>query len=442
MSDPSSITRRAFLRTATAAGALSLLPSGCRDDNPARDTLAKILVVGGGAAGLAIAAKLRRVLPRATISLADPSPRHACRPLLPLVALGQVPADRVWRATADLVPAGVQWHQDAVVAVDAPRNEAVLARGDRVRYDFLVLAPGARPDWDAIPGVSRSVLGSHGVHSVHDAEGVARTAQALKQAVSTGGRAVFADAGPFASCSGAAKTVCLLAEHLARNLGERGRLQLDFFTAAPQLADEPRAARRLGRVFESRQIAAWTGIRLVGVDAPARRATFEHVRTKETFTEDFDFLHFAPPQSAPGFVRESGLAWTEGEFAAGGWIKVDPATLVHPDHANILALGDALGVHAAKTTSAIRRQVPAVAANLGRLIAGQRPAPLYDGYAANPVATDFGHVLRAETNYARRPAAAFPYSLMDPGREQACAWWEYRYLAPQLYFNLLLRGRA
>ena len=129
MSAPSSISRRAFLRTASAAGALSLASTGCRNDNPGRDTLAKILVVGGGAAGLAVAAKLRRDLPRAIVLLAEPSARHACQPLLPLVALGLVPAGRIWRDTAGLVPAGVQWIPDAVSWVDVPRNEAVPQRG-------------------------------------------------------------------------------------------------------------------------------------------------------------------------------------------------------------------------------------------------------------------------------------------------------------------------
>ena len=176
MSAPSSISRRAFLRTASAAGALSLASTGCRNDNPGRDTLAKILVVGGGAAGLAVAAKLRRDLPRATVMLAEPSARHACQPLLPLVALGLVPAGRIWRDTAGLVPAGVQWIPDAVSRVDVPRNEAVLAKGPRIRYDFLVLAPGVQRNWDALPGSSRAALGEHGIHSVHDREGVARTA--------------------------------------------------------------------------------------------------------------------------------------------------------------------------------------------------------------------------------------------------------------------------
>ena len=89
----------------------------------------------------------------------------------------------------------MQWIPDAVSRVDVPRNEAVLAKGPRIRYDFLVLAPGVQRNWDALPGISRAALGEHGIHSVHDREGVARTAQALKQTVSTGGRAIFADAG-------------------------------------------------------------------------------------------------------------------------------------------------------------------------------------------------------------------------------------------------------
>ena len=436
------ISRRDFVRTASAAGALSLLSAGCRNDNPAKDTLAKILVVGGGAAGLAMAARLRRMLPRATISLIEPAERHVCQPALPLVAAGHYRTPLIARREADLIPGDVQWLRDAVTEIDAANNTALLSRGEKVRYDFLVLAPGIQQNWASVAGVTLASMARGNAHSVYDREGADRTWRALKKLASTGGRALFADAATPSSCSGAAKSMCLLAEDLSRKYNARERLQLDFFTSARRLCASSRCAARLEKVFEERKVPAWTGVRLAGVDVQARRATFENLRTKETFTEDYELLHFAPPQSAPDFVRASGLGCTEGPFAEGSWIKVDPRTLVHRDHANIVALGDAAALPTAKTTSAIRFQVPVAATNLCALIAGRRPAAVYDGSAANPVATDFGHVLRDESDYEGRLAPVFPYYLMDAAREQRCAWWEFRHLTVPLYFNLLVRGLA
>ena len=442
---PPALSRRAFLQTASAAGFAAALPlaGGCAArDNPARDTLAKILVVGGGAAGLAMAATLRRLLPRATISVAEPSERHVCQPALTLAAAGECAAGDIVRDEAGLIPPDVRWIRSAVAEIDADNKTAALASGEKVRYDFLVLAPGAKQDWNAVEGVSLATLGQGNVHSVYDREGADRTARALRRLATVGGRALFADAWTPTSCRGAAKSVCLLAEDLSRRLNARDRLQIDFFTAARQLCDAPFYAPRMKRIFAERQIPAWTGVRLVGVDAPNRKATFEQLRTKETFTEEYEFLHFAPPQSAPDFIRGSGLGWTEGPFAEGAWIKVDPVTLVHLDHPGIVALGDAAALPTAKTASAVRRQVPVAAANLCSVIAGRTPAATYDGSAADPVATDFGHVLRVDADYEHRPVPEFPYALADMSRESACAWWDFRYLSVPAYFNLLLRGRV
>ena len=443
---PSPITRRTFIRAASAAGcfvACSATTAGCTDaDNPARDTLAKILIVGGGAAGLAMAARLHRLLPRATLTIVEPSERHVCQPALPLVAAGHHRTPMICRREADLIPDDVRWIRDAVAEIDAVHDTAILSKGEKVRYDFLVLAPGVRQNWTAVEGVTLAALGRGNAHSVYDREGADRTWRALKKLASTGGRALFADAATPSACSGAAKSMCLLTEDLSRKYNTRDRLQMDFFTSARHLCAEPRSAAHLERLFEARHVPTWSGVRLTGVDLQARRATFENLRTKETFAEDYEFLHFAPPQAAPDFVRASGLGCTEGPFAEGAWIKVDPRTLVHRDHDNILALGDAAALPTAKTTSAIRFQVPVAAANLCALIAGRKPAAVYTGLAANPIATDFGHVLRDESDYERRLVPTFPYYLMDAAREQRCAWWEFRHLTLPLYFNLLLRGLA
>src|SRR5690606_28667386 len=78
----------------------------------------------------------------------------------------------------------------------------------------------------------------------------------------------------------------------------------------------------------------------------------------------FDFLHIAPPQVAPPFIRESKLSNEDG------WLDVDIHSLQHKKYPNIFGLGDATGVTTAKTGAAIRKQVPVVVVNILALIKG------------------------------------------------------------------------
>ena len=69
------INRRDFVKQTTATALLAGLPAftgGC-SANPAKDIAAKILIIGGGAAGISVAARLRRKLNKAEITLVDPA---------------------------------------------------------------------------------------------------------------------------------------------------------------------------------------------------------------------------------------------------------------------------------------------------------------------------------------------------------------------------------
>lgn len=126
--------------------------------------------------------------------------------------------------------------------------------------------------------------------------------------------------------------------------------------------------------------------------------------------------------SAPDFVREAGLGWTEGKLAADAWVMVDKETLVHKTYPNIVSLGDVAGIPTSKTSAAIRKQVPIAAKNLISLMEGKEPAEKYDGYAACPIVTDYGHVLLCEFNYKKRGAKLVPFTLLDTSKEQWAAW--------------------
>ena len=438
------ITRHSFVQQLSATAMLAGLPfalAGCSSD-PAKDIAAKILVIGGGAAGISVAARLRRRLDKAEIMIVDPSDRHFYQPGFTFIGAGAWKPDDVWMKEADLIPKGVKWIKDSVVAVEADRNVAVLNGGEKLAYDFLVLAPGLQENWSLVQGITRETLGTGNAHSIYDFEGSVNTWPAVDKFVRTGGRGIFTDTWTKHKCGGAPKKLCLLSEQLSRRHGKRGACTFSYFTAEKQLYDVPHYTPRLLEIYKERDIPISLNCRLTGVDTAAKRAHFIDTSTNREFTEDYDFLHFAPPQSAPDFIKRSGLGWTEGKLARENWVKTDKNTLVHLDHANIVCLGDAAGIPTSKTSAAIRKQAPIAVENLCALIAGKSPTASYNGYAACPIITDFGHVIMAEFDYEKKAVPSFPFSMMDTSRELRSAWWLKKYVLKPMYFKLMLRGLA
>lgn len=129
---------------------------------------------------------------------------------------------------------------------------------------------------------------------------------------------------------------------------------MNYFTASKELYDIPYFTPRLLEIYNERNIPINLNVRVKGVDTSAKQVHFEKIETKgeekivTPFVEDYDFLHFTPPMSAPDFVRDAGLGWTEGKLAADAWVMVDKETLVHKKYQNIVSLGDVAGIPTVK----------------------------------------------------------------------------------------------
>lgn len=435
------MTRRQFIGTAGAAAAVSTLglSTGCARSVAAA---AKVLVVGGGAAGISVAARLKGRLPNGKITIVDPAEKHFYQPGFTFIGAGVWGKDDVWMKEADLIPPGVIWVQEAVVSLDPAKNVAVTSGGKRLDYDFLVLCPGLQENWSLVEGITRETLGVGNAHSIYDWEGSVRTWKAVSEFAAKGGRGVFADTWTKHKCGGAPKKICLLTEHLSRLNGTREKLSFGYFTAEKALYDVPHYVPRLEAIYRERNVPIRVNAKLTGVDTAAKKAHFEDRKTGEKWIEEYDILHFAPPQSAPDFVREAGLGWTEGKLAREAWAMVDKSTLVHLKYGNVIALGDVAGIPTSKTSAAIRKQAPIAVENLLSLIAGEEPKATYDGYAACPIITDYGHVIMAEFDYAKRPATSFPLNFLDTSKELRSGWWLKKYVLKPMYFQLMLRGLA
>jgi sulfide:quinone oxidoreductase len=165
----------------------------------------------------------------------------------------------------------------------------------------------------------------------------------------------------------------------------------------------------------------------------------ERLDGDSTFVLPFDFLHLAPPQSAPDFIKNSPLS----NGTPGGWIDVDINTLQHNKYPNVFALGDSAALPTAKTGAAIRKQAPVVTANL---LAHMENATFsdkqYEGYSSCPLVTGYGKMVLAEFKYNNeRDSDPFLSKFVDTTKENYSMWILKKYGLPYLYWNRMMKGK-
>jgi sulfide:quinone oxidoreductase len=407
----------------------------------------RIVIVGGGAAGISMASRLKRALKNPDITIIDPSEKHFYQPGFTLIGGGVYGKDDVWRNQADLMPEGVKWVKDVVTMVHPTQNKVVTAQNGTIDYDFMVLAPGVKYDWSRIEGITYQQIGQGNAHTIYDWRGAQLTWPAMREFAQKGGRGVFCDTYTKHKCGGAPKKICLLTWDNARKEGTTDRIEMQYLTGSSQLYNVPHFTPRLEEIYRERNIPVEMQCKLKAIDTHDKKAYFEQTLTAadgtkstRTLKQEYDFMHFMVPQCAPDFVRESGLSWTEGSLAADGWAMADQYTLVHKTYPNIICLGDCAGIPTSKTSAAVRKQLPIAVANLVSLMEGGAPEARYNGYAACPIVTEYGKVLMCEFDYEKKEQITFPLSLLDMSKEQWVAWLLKVYALKPIYFELMLRG--
>ncbi len=407
-------------------------PAGAEAAAP---TTYPVLILGGGTAGIDVAARLR--LAGVTgVAIVEPSENHYYQPAWTLVGAGILDARDTIRPERDYIPAGVSWIRDRAVAIDPVAQRVTLASGAIAGYEILVVAVGLQLDWKRVAGLEET-LGANGVSSNYDLALAPKTWEYIR--TFRGGNALFTyPAGPI-KCAGAPQKIMYLAADYFRRHGVAANVR--YACASPAIFGVKHYQEPLNRVIARYGIATSFNHNLVAIDGPNRVATFEIVSDpdKKRVEFPFDFIHVTPPQSAPDFIKNNAqLAQEDGPTK--GYLKVDHHTLQNPTFPNIFAIGDASSTTNSKTGAAIRKQAPVLVNNL---LAYTQRKPLdasYDGYASCPLVTGYGKLILAEFDYDGNPAPSFP--LIDTRKERWSMYMLKRYGLPWMYWNLMLRGKA
>jgi sulfide:quinone oxidoreductase len=392
----------------------------------------QVLIVGGGTAGITVAAIFKRRAPQIDIAIVEPAQDHYYQPAFTLVGAGLYPLAQTRRPEQSLIPSGVDWIRGAARAFEPEKNTVHLENGDTLSYDNLVVCTGVNLDWGKVAGLPET-LGKNGVCSNYSPDYVTYTRDCLK-ACKPGSRLVFTQPPLPFKCPGAPQKIAYLAADDLRGRGILKDCSLDFYTHAAAIFGVPFFARELVKVAARYGIGVRYQQNLVAVDGAARTATFEMVgeqRKGERITVPFDVLHVTPPQSPAEEIRSSPLA------NAAGWVEVNQNTMQHVRYPNVFALGDVASSPNSKTAAAVRKQAPVVVANILRLMAKAALAGDYDGYASCPLTTANGKAILAEFIYGGKVTPTLP---LDPAKEHWIGWWIKLTGLPLMYWHYMLKG--
>jgi len=389
----------------------------------------QIVVVGGGTAGITVAARLTNGwFNKRDVAVIEPAETHYYQPLWTLVGGGVVPKEITGRPMKKVMPKRVTWIQDAVAEFDPASNVIRTRDCKTITYDWLVVAAGLQINWDKIPGLKDGVT-KNGVCSNYSYETVDSTWQNIKNF--KGGTAIFTMPSGAVKCGGAPQKIMYLADDWFRKSGVRERSKVIFTSPLANIFAVDRYRKTLEEVIKRKQIECLFREELIEVRGSDREAVFRNLDSDETTTLKYDMLHVTPPMGPPTFITQSPLADKDG------WVSVDKATLQHTRFSNVFAIGDCSNLPTSKTGAAIRKQAPVLVANLIAAIENQPLVGKYGGYTSCPLVTGYGKLVMAEFDYDKKPEETFP---VDQSQERWSMWLVKRYLLPQLYWHGMLKG--
>lgn len=324
-----------------------------------------VLIVGGGVGGSVTANLLAEELAaetaagRVRVRMITDKPDHVYKPAFLYAAFGRTAPRAYRRPQAELLHPAVELIVDPVAVIDPDLREVRTEGGRTLRYDYLVIAAGARVSPEKTPGLAQAG------EQFYTEEGAARLYRHLESF--PGGTVVVSVIGVPHMCPVAPLEMAFMLDAFFRERGRRDQVEIVYTYPINRVHSNQAVADWAAPELAARGIRTETFFNVERID-PERRV----IETMEGTTLAFDLLIGIPEHEAPPFLQESGL--TEG-----GWVPADRHTLQVKGHDRIWAVGDVTDLPVSKAGSVAHYQASTVAANLAARIREQPATAVYNG---------------------------------------------------------------
>ena len=291
----------------------------------------KVVIIGGGIAGMAAAKTLIDGKIDAEITIVTQNPFYISGPSRPLMLTNEQSLDRIVRGYEEAMGRGLKVVVGTVYSID-PSNRKVKYVGGytssggvgELTYDYLLLAPGVVLDGSNITGYDkyrRNVLNVYDPGRVHLLKNKVWNAE-------RGTVVVYAPKAPY-RCAPAPTETTLLIDAVLRHRGVRDKFKIVHIDANDK-TQPPVIADVVAQIYARQGVELVTNQEIVEIGE-------NEVVTKSGERYKYDILALLEPNRAPKFVEEAGLGKT--------WVDVrSPQDLRHPKYDDVLAAGDAAGL--------------------------------------------------------------------------------------------------
>ncbi|KAF7294969.1 Pyr-redox-2 domain-containing protein [Mycena indigotica] len=406
----------------------------------------KVVVVGGGSAGLSVANQIFNRFKAAgtplnsgDIAIIDNAENHYYQPGWTLVGAGLKQKTEFVRPLQSLIPSHITHISDKVKAFSPESSSLATIHGRNIGYESLVVAAGIKINWDAVKGLPQALMnntsGVSSIYSYETCDKVWSDIDALRS-----GNAIFTQPAGVIKCAGAPQKIMWMAWDRYRKTSRGSKVNVDFYTGMPTMFSVKKYSEALDKLRISRGVGGFFGHNLVAVDDANHKATFK--KGDETVVVDYTILHVAPPMGPLDFIKSSPIA------DSAGWVDVNSATLQHnkPEYSNIWAIGDCSSLPTAstcfsKTAAAITAQAPVLVENLYSVVStGKLSSATYDGYTSCPLLTGYNELMLAEFKYGLEPKETFS-AQFDQAKSNRLFYHFKKDLFPWAYWNYMVHGK-
>lgn len=400
----------------------------------------KVVVVGGGSAGLNISHQLLRSGKFAAddIAIVDPAQLHHYQPGWTLVGGGLKTKQELQRPLSSLIDPKIKHYNEGVGSFYPDDNSIRLSNSDMINYDQLVVAPGISINLDSIKGLPEALSDRDSpvstIYGYETCDKVYETISRLQK-----GKAIFTQPAGVIKCAGAPQKIMWLAVDKWTRAGlyntgnpSESAIQITFANGLPTMFGVPKYAATLEELRKERGVEGLFQHDLVAVNG--NTAIFNRVDTKEQVKRHFDLLHVVPKMGPHAFVKDSPLA------NEAGYVDVDESTTRHKRYANVWSAGDASSLPTSKTTAAIISQSPVLVRNLLQSLESKQPDAVYDGYTSCPLLTEYGKVLLAEFKYGGKPKETFAWLGIDQATPRRAFYHLKKDFFPWVYYKSMVKG--
>ncbi len=307
--------------------------TSCSSVYPKGKAKAQVVVIGGGFGGATAAKYIRQLDSEIQVILIEPKLKYITCPGSNWLFAGMTKLDKLtldYQSLSNVY--GVKLVTDTVVRIESDRRRVLLAGGEVIGYDRLVMSPGIDFRWDTLPGYTQEIAQIY----PHAWQAGPQTLllQQQMQAMDDGGVVLISvPVDPYRCPPGPYERASLMAFWLKQHKPRSKIIILDAKTTfSKQKLFEAGWAKHFG-YGRTNSLIEWRSI----ADNPLTRLDVKSGVLETYFGDKIQgqVLNIIPQQQAGSIARQAGLS------DASGWCPVEPQTCSSKFIENMHVIGDA-----------------------------------------------------------------------------------------------------